>query len=67
MKIEIGELRRDGKFPVSLIFAGSPNAFGGFYPGKTYRKLYTLAQVQEKIAKHGTEEQKQKWSIAGTR
>ena len=58
MKIEISQPRRDGKYPVTLIFAGAPNMFGGFEHGKTYRKLYSLDKVKETVSKHGTEEQK---------
>jgi len=58
MKIEISQPRRDGKYPVTLIFSGAPNMFGGFEHGKTYRKLYSLEKVKETVARHGTDEQK---------
>ena len=58
MKIEISNPRRDGKYPVTLIFTGAPNMFGGFYPAKVYRKLYSIEKVKETVAKHGTDEQK---------
>jgi hypothetical protein len=58
MKIEISNPRRDGKYQVALIFEGSPNMFGGFYPAKVYRKIYALDKLKEAVAKHGTEEQK---------
>lgn len=58
MKIEISQPRRDGKYPVTLTFMGGPNMFGGFYPAKVYRKLFTLEKVKETVAKHGTDEQK---------
>jgi hypothetical protein len=50
--------RRDGKFQVSLFFPGAPNAFGGFYPSRNYRKLYTLERLLESVAIYGTSEQK---------
>ena len=44
-------LRRDGKYKVTVAYDGSPNAFGGFYPGKRFNKLYTAAQIKEYIDK----------------
>ena len=61
MKLGIGDRRRDGKFPVTLVFEGGPNAFGGHYPNKVFRKLYSLAQVLEAIEKHGTPDQRRQW------
>lgn len=58
MNITIGQPRRDGKYPVTLFFPGAPNMFGGHYPGKTYRKLYTLGKVRELVTQHGTPEQR---------
>jgi hypothetical protein len=58
MTIQISNPRRDGKYPVTLTFAGAPNMFGGFYPNKVFRKLYSLDKVKETVAKHGTGEQK---------
>ena len=42
----IGKERKDGKFPVTYAYRGSPNMFGGFDPTRTYRKLHTLDQIQ---------------------
>ena len=58
MTIKISQPRRDGKYPVTLTFAGAANMFGGFYPAKVYKKLYSLDKVKETVAKHGTDEQK---------
>jgi hypothetical protein len=60
MTITIGQPRRDGKYPVTLTFAGAPNMFGGFYPDQVFRKLYTREQMLDAVAKHGTEQQKAK-------
>ena len=50
--------RRDGKFQAILTFPGAANAFGGYYPAKVYRKLYTLDKLVEQIARYGTTEQR---------
>ena len=42
-----GRERKDGKYRITLIFPGAPNAFGGFYPSKTFNKLYTSDQIKE--------------------
>lgn len=31
--------RKDGRWPVQFFYPGAPNAFGGFYPGKTINKV----------------------------
>ncbi len=43
--ISIGLPRADGKIPTRITYAGSPNAFGGFYPSRSYNKLYTQDQI----------------------
>lgn len=58
MTMTIAQPRRDGKYPVTLVFPGPPNMFGGHYPAKIYRKLYTLEKVRELVASHGTPEQR---------
>ena len=50
--------RRDCKFQAILTFPGAANAFGGYYPAKVYRKLYTLDKLVEQIARYGTTEQR---------
>ena len=37
--------RSDGKYRVTYVYAGAPNAFGGFYPSKTFNKLHTAEQI----------------------
>jgi hypothetical protein len=64
MKIEISNPRSDGKYPVTLIFEGAPNMFGGCYPAKIYRKLYSLEKARETVTKHGTDEQKARLAVA---
>lgn len=44
--IKIGKIRKDGKFPVRLVYQGAPNMFGGFYPSTEYNKLFTLEDIQ---------------------
>jgi len=61
MTIGIANPRRDGKYPVTLVFPGAPNMFGGHYPSKTYRKLYTFEKVRELVAQHGTPEQRERF------
>jgi hypothetical protein len=47
MKIhEINE-RSDGKFLCVFTFSPQPNAFGGFYPCKVYRKIVTAEKLAE--------------------
>jgi len=55
--------RRDGKFKVTISFPGAPNAFGGHYYPKIYRKLYTLEKLIETIERNGTDEQK-RWAAS---
>jgi len=43
--ITIGNARADGKIPTRITYGGSPNAFGGFYPSRSYNKLYTQDQI----------------------
>lgn len=43
----IGKKRRDGKYPVTIRYQGEPNMFGGRYPGKEFRKLYTRERLAE--------------------
>ena len=43
--ITIYQMRRDGKFPVEIIYAGEPNAFGGRYPDTRFSKLKSLDQI----------------------
>lgn len=50
--------RRDGKYAVTLSYAGAPNMFGGHYPSRNYNKLYTKEQLLSEIEKNGTEVQK---------
>lgn len=50
--------RSDGKFLTVLTFPGAANAFGGYYPAKVYRKLYTLDKLVEQIARYGTTDQR---------
>ena len=49
MKLIINRPRRDGKFPITLIFPGQPNGFGGHYPDKRYNKLYSQSRLAETI------------------
>ncbi len=64
MKLTIGQPRSDGKYPVTLTFAGGPNMFGGNYPDTVYRKLYTREKLEDTVAKHGTPEQQAKFLSA---
>lgn len=61
MKIEISTPRRDGKYAIVLIYEGAANAFGGFYPGKVFRKVYDLEKIKSIVKQHGTEFQKAKF------
>jgi len=45
--IRIGKIRKDGKFPVKIVYQGSPNMFGGFYPSTEYNKLFNLEDIQD--------------------
>lgn len=45
--MKIGKIRKDGKFPVRLVYQGSPNMFGGFYPSTEYNRLLTLEEIQD--------------------
>jgi hypothetical protein len=48
MHLEIlSKKRKDGKYKIKLSFDGAPNAFGGFYPDKSFTKLYTRERIQE--------------------
>ena len=42
----IGKQRKDGKYPVRIFYRGEPNAFGGFYPGKVFNKLFTRDKIE---------------------
>lgn len=64
MTLKIDHQRRDGKYPVTLIFDGGPNMFGGSYPPKIFRKLYTAEKVRETVEKHGTPEQRARYCPA---
>jgi len=49
--IVIGNKRKDGKYKVKYTYDGGPNAFGGFYPGRSYTKIKTVEQIKEDIAR----------------
>lgn len=40
-------IRKDGKYKVTLSFEGAPNAFGGRYPTRVYRKLMNEQAIVE--------------------
>lgn len=61
MTLTISQPRRDGKYPVTIVYPGAPNMFGGFYPAKVYRKLYPLEKVRELVTQHGTPEQRSRF------
>ena len=42
-----GHMRRDGKFPVTFFYPGEPNAFGGYYPSKTRKRLLNEAKARD--------------------
>lgn len=44
--------RKDGKFNVRFNYEGGPNAFGGFYPGKSFNKLKTKEQINESLSSY---------------
>jgi hypothetical protein len=48
--ITVESLRRDGKYMVRYEYPGAPNAFGGHYPARIFRKLYTTPQLIETLA-----------------
>ena len=56
--LTIGYRRRDGKWPISLTFLGAPNAFGGFYPSRSFKKLYTALQLFDEVQKNGDDRQR---------
>jgi hypothetical protein len=42
-----GNQRKDGKYKITMVYQGAPNAFGGFYPSRSYTKIYTPEKVVE--------------------
>ena len=46
-----GYARRDGKYPVTISYAGAPNAFGGFYPSSHVNFLWPLDKIREWASK----------------
>lgn len=36
-----GNKRKDNRYPVTFIYAGEPNAFGGYYPDRVRKALLT--------------------------
>jgi hypothetical protein len=51
MQLIIKKVRKDGKYPVTYIFAGQPNAFGGLSGGGVFNKILTLDKVKAEIAR----------------
>ncbi len=45
----ISNKRKDGKYKVRIVYPGSANAFGGFYPNKVFTKLFTAQQIADHI------------------
>tara|TARA_R110000796_G_scaffold202606_1_gene318908 strand:+ start:527 stop:763 length:237 start_codon:yes stop_codon:yes gene_type:complete len=43
--IIIGKPRKDGKFPVTYIYQGAPNMFGGHDHPSRYSKLHTAHDI----------------------
>lgn len=58
MNIQISNIRKDGKYPVTLVFQGQTNMFGGYTIGKVFKKLYSLEKLKDLVKEHGTKEQK---------
>ncbi|RKZ71968.1 MAG: hypothetical protein DRQ48_01910 [Gammaproteobacteria bacterium] len=54
-KLIVFSQRKDAKFKVRYLFEGAPNAFGGFYAGKTFNKIKTESQINESLAGGNTE------------
>lgn len=46
-----GPMRRDGKYPVRIVYPGAPNMFGGYYHDTVYNKLFTAEKCIEYIDK----------------
>ena len=49
--IYIKPSRRDGKYPVTIIRPGAPNAFGGYYPSRTEKRILPLEKLREYTSK----------------
>lgn len=45
--ITIGKKRRDGKYPVRLVYDNGPNMFGGRNHPTVFNKLYTAAAIED--------------------
>lgn len=40
-----GPQNKAGRWPVTMVYPGGPNAFGGFYPSETLDKLLTTERM----------------------
>ena len=47
--LTVESLRRDGKYMVRLEFPGAPNAFGGHYPARIFRKLWDRERLMREL------------------
>ena len=51
-RIIVGKIRRDGKYPVTYIYPGAVNMFGGRDYPRSYKKLHTAEQILEHDLDH---------------